>query len=171
MSWLTIIRHCPRCGAAQSARATGPFHCSACALDLFANPGVGVGIFASDVQGRVLFVRRAKEPGKGLLGLPGGFVDAGETAEAALNREISEEIGGTLATCTFLCSAPNFYMYADVPYDVLDLFFAGTLAPGDFQIDAGEIAACVWREPASVRDDEFAFPSTRNAWHVYRSRV
>jgi 8-oxo-dGTP diphosphatase len=40
----------------------------------------------------VLLVRRGVNPGKGLWALPGGYMDAGEMPEAALRREIDEEL-------------------------------------------------------------------------------
>jgi len=41
----------------------------------------------------LLLIRRRNPPFKGLWALPGGFVDVGETCEAACVREISEETG------------------------------------------------------------------------------
>ena len=46
-----------------------------------------------DPQGRVLLIRRGHEPYAGAYALPGGFVELGETVEAACRREVAEETG------------------------------------------------------------------------------
>jgi ADP-ribose pyrophosphatase YjhB (NUDIX family) len=50
-----------------------------------------VGAVVVDAQGRVLLVRRAHPPSAGAWSLPGGRLEAGETLEAAVGREVLEE--------------------------------------------------------------------------------
>jgi 8-oxo-dGTP diphosphatase len=42
-------------------------------------------------DGKILLVRRARAPAKGVYSLPGGRVEFGETLHAALHREVAEE--------------------------------------------------------------------------------
>ena len=44
-------------------------------------------------DGRVLLIKRGKEPFKGFWSLPGGGVEPGETLRAAVRREVLEETG------------------------------------------------------------------------------
>jgi len=163
MSWLAVVTCCPRCGAARNGSGS-PFRCGSCALTLFANPAVGVGCFISNSAGQVLFTVRGKDPGKGMLGLPGGFVDANESGEDALRRETREEIGGELTAIRYLCSSPNRYRYGEVEYDVLDLFYTAELMPGKLVQDPEEIGGLRWIPRDQVQVEDIAFPSMRAAW-------
>jgi 8-oxo-dGTP diphosphatase len=60
--------------------------------EVAAHPSVGVGGVVI-LEGRVLLVRRGKEPLRGRWVIPGGTVEPGETLEAALVREMQEETG------------------------------------------------------------------------------
>lgn len=52
--------------------------------------GVGAVIHANN---KILFIRRANEPGRGLWSIPGGLVEVGETLRDAVKREVEEETG------------------------------------------------------------------------------
>jgi len=44
-------------------------------------------------DGKIVLIKRKEKPFQGQYALPGGFVEYGETVEAALRREVLEETG------------------------------------------------------------------------------
>jgi 8-oxo-dGTP diphosphatase len=56
-------------------------------------PLLAVDCVVFNARGRVLLVRRRNAPFRGCFALPGGFVEVGETVEAACRRELAEETG------------------------------------------------------------------------------
>ena len=55
-------------------------------------PLMGVGAVVVD-EGRILLVRRGREPLKGQWSLPGGLLELGESLTAGVAREVLEETG------------------------------------------------------------------------------
>jgi ADP-ribose pyrophosphatase YjhB (NUDIX family) len=147
-----------------------PFRCAGCGFVLFFNPVVGVAALVRRADGSLLFLRRAKEPARGKLGVPGGFVDFGETAEAALRREAIEETGLRIDNIAFLCSFPNDYAYQGVTYGVLDFYFTASIDAAQSAEARDEVESVVWLKPAEVDPAELCFPSLRHALRAYRER-
>jgi NADH pyrophosphatase NudC (nudix superfamily) len=166
------FRFCPGCDGEGTGTWTGgrEYRCPACGFRFFQNVAAASGVLVSH-RGKVLFLVRAKDPAKGKLGLPGGFVDPGEGAEQALAREVFEEIGGTLGPVEFLGSFPNRYPFAGVDYHTCDLYFRAPLAcdPGNLRADPGEVASMAWLDPGEVRPEDLAFPSLRALWETLRT--
>lgn len=123
-------------------------------------------------DGRALFLRRERDPGKGKLGLPGGFIDPGESAETALSREVLEETGLRVDQWKYLTSAPNIYSYKGIAYNVTDIFFSCSIANFDgILLDTTESAAWLAMTPENALANEtFAFPSNRLAVETYLER-
>ena len=167
-----LFQFCPRCGAARPAANAGraPFECGSCGLTYFFGPTVAAAAWVFDPAGRALLIRRAKEPAKGMLAIPGGFIDTGETAEGALRREVREEVGLEIERVAFLTSYPNLYPYKGVTYPVVDLVFTAAAPDPAAARPLDAVAGLEWRRPADVDEAELAFPSLRESLALLKGR-
>lgn len=155
------FKFCPRCGVARQGEPVIPFRCGACGFLYYFNPTSAANVIITRGDGRVLFITRAKDPEKGKLAFPGGFIDIGERAEDGLRREVREEVGLEIGALEFLCTCQNEYAYRDVCYPVLDLVFTAGIDAGATPQPLDDVAQVDWLEPAEVRPEQLAFPSLR----------
>jgi NAD+ diphosphatase len=152
---------CPACGSNDIYfDGIKHFKCNACLFTYFHNVATAAAAIL-EYEKKILFVRRVREPGKGLLDLPGGFTDPKESAENGLNRELKEELGITIEKMQYLGSAPNMYKYKDVTYNTCDLFFYSKIDTLPAEIDKSEIASLELIDPRKVQKNELAFDSTK----------
>ena len=114
--------------------------CPDCGFDLYCNVAASVGVLIFDDDKNFLFEKRAKEPKKGLWTQPGGFIDADESAEEAVERECMEELGARVTDIRYLGSYPNTYEYKNITYKTCDMFFTAKIA-GE-AVAGGEGDAC-----------------------------
>ncbi len=127
---------CPMCGSKKiENHGNRKWICPDCGYDLYNNVAAAVGVVIRDSYNNVLFEIRAKQPRKGYVAVPGGFVDFDESAEEAAIRECREEIGVEVKDVKFLCTAPNTYEYKNVEYKTCDIFFTAELPPQFQTID------------------------------------
>ena len=82
---------------------------------------------------------------------PGGKVEAGETPENALARELKEELGAALQKCVPLGRV--VHKYAETPDQLEILFFAAAIADGELTPRAFEKIA--WVLPKELGDYDF----------------
>lgn len=155
------FRHCPKCGAPVTEVGCAPFHCGSCDFLFYFNPAIAVGAVLVAPDDTVLLIRRAKDPHRGKLSVPGGFVDAGEVAEEALRREIREEVGFEVERLDYLCSHPNPYHYRGVTYQVLDFFYRGQVKEKSVRAEESEVSEVCWLSPDAIVLEDIAFDSVR----------
>ena len=164
------FRHCPRCGFGPGVPVERQvLSCPSCGFHLHFNPAVAAGVIVSRGDGRVLLLERAREPAKGLFGIPGGFVDTGEDAEEAARRETLEETGLEVEDVRYLGGWRNLYPWRGVDYPVLDLYFTARAREGATAHAREQVACCVWARPEEVDPMALAFDSTRAAFARYRA--
>lgn len=161
--------HCPACGYNSNAVIEETvFSCENCKLEMHFSPVTSAAAVIQNHKGNVLFIRRKKEPHKGKLGLPGGFVNPGETLEDALLREVREEVGIDLDSWSYLGGWPNKYSYKSVIYSVTDIYFVAKVK--DFKsikTCPDEVEGAYIANPKTIGLENFAFPSLRMAISEY----
>ncbi len=166
------ITYCPKCGEKSSAPPNVRFECGSCRFVLFFNPAIGVAGIVVDEAGNILMLRRQRDPHKGKLGIPGGFVDHGEAVDEALRREIQEETGLTIDQLEYLASYPNEYEYAGITYQISDVFYVVRVQSFEkTRKQVGEVEELLIVAPHEVRLDEMAFHSNRLAIQDYLATV
>ena len=119
-----VLKYCPKCGSDRFiAQSNKSFKCEACGFHFFVNSASAVAALIVNDQGELLLTVRGVEPNKGMLDLPGGFVDPGERVEDALRREILEELNLQVDEARFLVSFPNEYVFSGYSVFTSDLGF------------------------------------------------
>ena len=165
---------CPMCAGKKIKNLDNrKWICEDCGFDLYCNVAAAVGVIIYDDENNVLFEVRAKEPQKGKIAIPGGFVDFDETAENAVIRECKEELGFEIKDFEFVCTNPNTYQYKYIEYKTYVIFFKSKL-PKQFislqyfmnklDIQKSEVQSLVVYKVKTQEDIEklpIAFESTR----------
>ena len=105
------LEFCSNCGNKNKFGLKGGsnrHYCLECNAIHYENPKPAVTLICSR-NDEILLVKRALNPGKGLWGLPGGFIEKGENPETAAIRELKEEtmLEGEVITMLGTCSHFN----------------------------------------------------------------
>lgn len=158
---MKTFNYCPSCGSEKIIYdGIKEFNCKLCSITFFQNVATA-GAVLLEYDEKIAVVRRGKEPFKGKLDLPGGFVDPKESVEDALRREIREELKIEIGTLEYLSSFPNIYEYKGVVYNVCDLFFYSKINTLPTEFDRTEIEELILMNRSEVPVDKMAFESTR----------
>lgn len=154
---------CPACGQRSfNALRINEYCCSDCGYRYFHNTAAAVAAMIV-VGDEVLLTQRGRDPEKGRFDFPGGFVDPDESLEAALLRELNEELQlkPSPSQLQYLFSDYNTYEYAGVTYKTADIFFLAKFDMKPKLLVCDDVAAVKWRPISAIDDDELAFDSVR----------
>jgi len=106
MRWHAVNPRCPRCGAATEVRSAGWVrHCPQDGSDHFPRTDAAVIMSVVDADDRLLLGHNDAWPAKRYSTLA-GFVEPGESLEAAVRREVMEEVGVEVGEVTYLGNQP-----------------------------------------------------------------
>ncbi|MDD2599478.1 MAG: NAD(+) diphosphatase [Kiritimatiellae bacterium] len=149
--WSQTHQYCGKCGALlKKERVERAMHCELCALRFY--PRINPVVITLIHKGGSLLLARRTDPGfNHFWSIVAGFVEAGESLEQAVQREIMEEVGITVKNIRYVTSQQWPF-----PNNLMIGFFA-EYNSGEIQPDGQEIAEAHWfsrenlpRTPARV---------------------
>jgi NAD+ diphosphatase len=141
LDWDRNHRFCGRCGAPTEAKTEERARtCAACRLASY--PRIAPAVMAlvrreQEGKPQVLLGRSPHFP-PGMYSALAGFVEAGETLEQCLQREVHEEVGVRVSRCRYFASQPWPFPNS------LMIAFVCDWESGDIRPQAGEIEAASW---------------------------
>ncbi len=145
-NWHETFTHCPRCGSPTDPISSG--HARKCPVDgseHFPRVDPAMIVLVTDPDDRCLLARNALWPERRVSVLA-GFVEAGESAEQAVAREVHEETAVVVGAVRYLGSQPW-----PMPQSLM-LGFRAEATSVDIQVDANEIAEARWYSRDDLRE-------------------
>lgn len=134
---------CGRCGTPTQRRDDERArHCPACAL--IAYPRLSPVVMVRITHDQTILLARAPRFAPGVYSVLAGFVEAGETLEQALHREVAEEVGLQVRNLRYFASQSWPFPHS------LMMAFTADYAAGEVQVDGREILDARWFKPDNL---------------------
>ena len=145
LAWITVTRHCGRCGARTSLKAGGfRRECPSCGLKQFPRTDPVAIMLPVSADGGACVLGRSPHFPPGMVSCLAGFIEPGETIEAAVRRETREEAGVQTGSVSYLASQPW-----PMPHSLM--IGCTVEASGPIRFDTTELEACRWYSRDEVR--------------------
>lgn len=143
MDWDRTHLFCGRCGAPMQAKSDERAKlCPACGLTSY--PRVAPAIIVAVVRDDALLLARASRFPTDMYSVIAGFVDAGESLEECVHREVREEVGLEVRDLRYFSSQPWPFPHS------LMVAFTARHAGGEIRIDGREIVDAGWYRAGSL---------------------
>lgn len=159
---------CPACGKKSlHMEDEKKLECTDCSFVFFKNVASAVGVILEH-QNKILLITRARDPGKGLFDVPGGFCDEYETPEKTAEREILEELNLNISDFHYIASFPNRYLYKNILYHTMDMIYlCRPDSVSGLKPETEEVHHFEWFSKEEIPLEKIAFPSIRQALSIY----
>lgn len=163
------FKYCPRCREVLDREGNRKVICPKCGFVYFFSPIPCNAIVIKNSIGEILLVERASDPFKGMLDLPGGFVELQETFDESVIREVKEETGIELSKdcLTPIMSSCDRYLYKGVNDFTIGIAYIAELPEGSQIHPQDDIKDAKFFRIEDIPWDNLAFESIKKILKLY----
>jgi len=143
IEWDRTHRYCGRCGTPTHTKSgERAKECPRCGYAAY--PRVSPAMMALVTRGREILLARSHRFPQGMFSALAGFVEAGETIEDCIVREVREEVGVEVTDLRYFASQSWSFPHS------LMIAFTAEYAGGEIRCDDSEIAEARWFDAAAL---------------------
>lgn len=147
--WARTHRYCGACAAPmQLASGERAFKCPACGMTAY--PRISPAMMVLVKKGDAMLLARHTASPTGRFSPLAGFLEAGETVEEAVHREVFEEVGLTVGNIQYFGSQSWPFPHS------LMIAFTAEYVTGEIVVDQTEIAEARWFGPHDDFPDRYS---------------
>lgn len=150
-------KFCLLCGGTLEPKESY-FNCMLCGHREYINPKAANGVILENEKGEILLVKRKGDPKKGYYDVPGGFIDAYETLETSVKREIKEELGLEIEMTQIIDGYSDTYLFDGIEYPTLNIMVAAKIISGE-PTPSDDIDGYQYFSKEEVLKQKIAFPT------------
>jgi len=137
--WARTHRFCGQCGGAMAVQPGE--RAMRCACGHTAYPRISPAMMVLVKRGDAILLARNIAAPPGRMSALAGFLEAGESVEEAIHREVREEVGVEVKDLRYFASQPWAFPHS------LMLAFTAEYAGGELVLDTSEIVEAAWFGP------------------------
>lgn len=161
MDLKNAYKFCPLCGKSLTLK-DNYLQCTGCGHHLYDNPLPCNAAIIENKQREILLVKRKFPPKKGFWDLPGGFIDAHESLEQSVKRELKEELNIKIKVLGLVGIYPGTYLYQKITHPTFGAVVCAEITAGKLST-SDDIDKYEFFPRGKILTQKLAFKSVKQA--------
>lgn len=162
-------KFCPICSSKLNFKKENLLVCSKCDFKFYINPSPCNAVIIENENGEIMLVKRKFDPQKSYWDLPGGFIDAYETLEDSVKREIKEELGVDVKVDRIIGVYKDIYVFQNIKVPTIGIVVLAKITKGKIKV-SDDVADYKYFSKKDIFKQKLAFKSMKSGIRDYLER-
>lgn len=159
-------KFCPRCSGDLIWEKENLLICKNCNFKFYINQSPCNAVIIENEKKEIMLVKRKFDPMKGYWDLPGGFMNAYESLQDSVKREIKEELGVEINLGKIIGVYKDIYVFQNIANPVIGIVVLAKIKKGIIKV-SDDISTYKYFPKDKVLKQKLAFPSIKQGVSDY----